>query len=109
MKEEKDLADLTLAQFAAGYRRGDWTSEEVTGAVLERIGKVEEEVKAFVVVDAEGARSAARAADGHRPEPGEGSLLHGAPLALKDNLCTRDLPDPPTTPPSSPACGAPGR
>jgi aspartyl-tRNA(Asn)/glutamyl-tRNA(Gln) amidotransferase subunit A len=92
MVEEKNLADLTLAEFAAGYRRGDWTSEEVTGAVLERIGKVEEGVKAFTAVDAEGARAAARAADSRPRSPGRGSLLHGAPLALKDNLCTLDLP-----------------
>jgi len=92
MKGEKDLADLTLAEFAAGYRRGEWTSEEVTDAVLERIGKVEEEVRAFTAVDAEGARAAARTADSRPRSPDKGSLLHGAPLALKDNLCTLDLP-----------------
>ena len=37
MTERKDLADLTLAEFAAGYRRGEWSSEEVTAAVLDRL------------------------------------------------------------------------
>jgi aspartyl-tRNA(Asn)/glutamyl-tRNA(Gln) amidotransferase subunit A len=83
------LADLTLRQFADGRRRGDFTSEEVARAVLERIDRVEPAVHAYLRVDAEAALEAARRADragGDRP------ALWGAPLALKDNLCTRGVP-----------------
>jgi aspartyl-tRNA(Asn)/glutamyl-tRNA(Gln) amidotransferase subunit A len=85
------LADLSLREFAAGYRRGDWTSEQVTAAVLERIAAVEGRVHAFVKVDAEGALAAARRADREAPPPAERPALWGAPLALKDNLCTRGM------------------
>jgi aspartyl-tRNA(Asn)/glutamyl-tRNA(Gln) amidotransferase subunit A len=88
---KKNLADLTIAEFADGYARGEWTSEEATGAVLDRIEKVEEKVHAFVCVDREGALEAARKADAGGPAAGEGPL-RGAPLAIKDNLCTTDLP-----------------
>ena len=56
----RDLSDLTIAGFAEGFRRGEWTSEAVTAAVLERIGRVEKTVHAYVTVDAEGALEAAR-------------------------------------------------
>ena len=65
-----DLADLTLRQFADGRRRGDFTSEEVTRAVLERIGRVEPTVHAYLRVDADAALAAARRADREAPPPG---------------------------------------
>ncbi len=87
-----DLADLTLREYAAGHRRGDWTSEEVTRAVLARIGRVEDRVHAYVRVDGEAAIDAARRADRDAPPPERRPPLWGAPLALKDNLCTRGVP-----------------
>ena len=87
-----DLADLTLREFADGHRRGDFTSEEATRAVLERIGRVEKTVRAYVRVDAEAALEAARRADREAPPPAERPPLWGAPIALKDNLCTRGVP-----------------
>ena len=86
-----DLADLTLRQFADGRRRGDFTSEEVTRAVLERIARVEPTVQAYLRVDAEAALEAARRADRAAPA-GDRPALRGAPIALKDNLCTRGVP-----------------
>jgi aspartyl-tRNA(Asn)/glutamyl-tRNA(Gln) amidotransferase subunit A len=86
------LADLSLREFAAGHRRGDWTSEEATRAVLERIARVEGRVHAFVRVDPEGALEAARRADREAPPPGERPPLWGAPVAIKDNMCTRGVP-----------------
>ena len=87
-----DLADLTLRQFADGHRRGDFTSEQVTLAVLERIARVEPTVHAYLRVDADGALAAARRADSEAPPPAQRPALWGAPLALKDNLCTRGVP-----------------
>jgi aspartyl-tRNA(Asn)/glutamyl-tRNA(Gln) amidotransferase subunit A len=89
MGREKDLTDLTLVEFAHGYRSGDWTSEEVTSAHLARIARVDPGVDAYVTVDGEAALEAAREADRSAPPPEERPLLWGAPLALKDNICTR--------------------
>jgi aspartyl-tRNA(Asn)/glutamyl-tRNA(Gln) amidotransferase subunit A len=88
---KQDLTDLTLVEFAEGYRRGDWTSEEVTKAHLDRIARVEPGVEAYVTVDGEGALEAAREADRSAPPAKERPLLWGAPLALKDNICTRSI------------------
>jgi aspartyl-tRNA(Asn)/glutamyl-tRNA(Gln) amidotransferase subunit A len=87
-----DLANLSLRAFADGLRRGDFTSEQVTRAALERIERVEPTVRAYLRVDAEGALEAARRADREAPDPGKRPPLWGAPLALKDNLCTRGVP-----------------
>ena len=86
-----DLAGLSLSRFAEGYRNGEWTSEEVTAAFLERIRTVDGQIRAFVTVDAEGAMEAARRADRDAPPPEERPPLWGAPLAVKDNFCTRRL------------------
>jgi len=85
-----DLADLSLRQFADGRRRGDFTAEEVTTAVLGRLARVEPAVHAYLRVDRESALEAARRAD--REAPARAPALWGAPLALKDNLCTRGVP-----------------
>jgi aspartyl-tRNA(Asn)/glutamyl-tRNA(Gln) amidotransferase subunit A len=86
-----NLADLTLRQFADGRLRGDFTAEEVTRAVLERIASVEPTVHAYLRVDPDAALAAARRADREAPPPGTAAALHGAPIALKDNLCTRGV------------------
>ncbi len=87
-----ELADLTLRRCADGYRRGDFSSEEVTRAVLGRIASVEPAVRAYLRVDAGAALAAARRADREAPAPDARPALWGAPLALKDNLCTRGVP-----------------
>jgi aspartyl-tRNA(Asn)/glutamyl-tRNA(Gln) amidotransferase subunit A len=87
-----DLADLGLRQFADGLRRGDFTSEQVTRAALERIGRLEPAVHAYLRVDGEGALEAARRADRGTGDLERRPALWGAPIALKDNLCTRGVP-----------------
>jgi aspartyl-tRNA(Asn)/glutamyl-tRNA(Gln) amidotransferase subunit A len=59
--------------------------------VLERIDTVEPTVRAFLSLDREGAIAQAEAADTARAA-GRGGPLCGLPLALKDVLCTTDLP-----------------
>jgi aspartyl-tRNA(Asn)/glutamyl-tRNA(Gln) amidotransferase subunit A len=64
------------------------SSEEVTRRFLERIAHYDPLLRAFITVDAEGALTQARAADGSRDERGP---LHGVPVAVKDNIATRGL------------------
>jgi aspartyl-tRNA(Asn)/glutamyl-tRNA(Gln) amidotransferase subunit A len=70
---------------------GDLTAVRLTEAVLERIDTVEPTVRAFLSLDREGAIAQAEAADTARAA-GRGGPLCGLPLALKDVLCTTDLP-----------------
>ncbi|MEX2644280.1 MAG: amidase [Acetobacterales bacterium] len=75
---------LGLAEVAGAIAARRLTSRAVTEACLERIGRLQPALNAFIAVDAEGALAAADDADralsnGHRPGP-----LHGVPLAHKD-------------------------
>jgi len=87
-----DLTRLTASDLAADLAAGRTTSVAVTRAHLDRIGEVDEQVHAFLHVDADGALAAAEAVD-RRREAGESlHALAGVPIAVKDVLTTRGLP-----------------
>ena len=79
--------DTVRAQ-ADGLARGEFSSLELADAALGRIG--DDPLNAFITVDAEGARSAARAADEQRAA-GTAGPLTGVPVAVKDIFCTEGL------------------
>jgi aspartyl-tRNA(Asn)/glutamyl-tRNA(Gln) amidotransferase subunit A len=86
-----DLAHLTAHELAAGYRRGDFTPEEVTRAHLDRIERLDGRVAAYLTVERHRALGAARAAtERHRAGQPIGPL-DGVPVALKDVLCTEGV------------------
>lgn len=82
-----DLTELTAAQTAAAIRRRRITSEEAVRAHLERIEAFEGTYDAFNTVLAERALARARALDRRRPR----GVLHGVPIAVKDNYWTRGV------------------
>ncbi|GAA1552120.1 amidase [Kribbella sancticallisti] len=79
-------------ELVEGYRGGDLSPVEATRAALEAIEKYDEQVNAFVLVDAEGALAAAKESEArwHTGEPlGPGD---GVPTSIKDALWTRGWP-----------------
>ncbi|MET0340412.1 MAG: amidase family protein [Polyangiales bacterium] len=92
MPDEDDLSYLTAAALGAQYARGALSPVEVVRATLARIARVDPRVNAFVVVDADGALEAARAAEARflRGEPL--GPLDGVPFSVKDLLDARGLP-----------------
>jgi aspartyl-tRNA(Asn)/glutamyl-tRNA(Gln) amidotransferase subunit A len=88
-----ELTRLTAAELAARIQRREVSSVEVTQAHLDRIAAVDDQVHAFLHVDAERALNAARAVDEEvaagRPPA---SPLAGVPLALKDVLTAEGMP-----------------
>src|SRR5215470_9679153 len=64
----------------------------MTDAHLARIGQVDDRVRAFLHVEADGAREAARAVDRRRAAGETLGPLAGVPLALKDVFTTLDMP-----------------
>lgn len=68
-------------------RAGDFTSVELTTALLGRIDALDPEVKAFITVTPERALERARAADDRRAR-GEDAPLLGIPMGIKDVLST---------------------
>ena len=86
-----ELHALTLHEAQQRLAAGDLTAVRLTEAVLERIDSVEPTVRAYLSLDREGAIAQAEAADAARAA-GRGGPLCGLPLALKDVLCTTNLP-----------------
>ena len=84
-----DLTSLTLAKARDRLRKKDITAVELTDA---HIGAVEaaRALNAFVKETPDHARDMARASDA-RLARGEGGLLEGIPLGIKDLFCTKGV------------------
>ena len=80
----------SIAALRAGLRAGEFSSEELTRAFLERIARLDPGLNAFVTVTGEQALEAARAAD-RRIAAGAAGALEGIPLAHKDIFCTQGV------------------
>ena len=78
---------MTLAQMARGLAAGEFSSEELVGHLLDRIGRLDGELNAFVTVTGDAALEAAQAADAARVA-GRAGPLAGLPIAHKDIFCT---------------------
>lgn len=84
-------ADLTIHEAAMLLDEGVLSSVALTEAVLERILTTDNAVRAYLTLTPETALEQAAQADVLRAS-GESLPLLGIPLALKDNLSTRDIP-----------------
>lgn len=85
-----DLADLTITEASAGLRAGDFTAVDLLDAVVRRAAVSESHLHAYLTLDREGARAAARAADAAIADRDPRPLL-GIPIALKDNMVTKGV------------------
>jgi aspartyl-tRNA(Asn)/glutamyl-tRNA(Gln) amidotransferase subunit A len=77
----------TLTGLAAGLAAGEFTSVELTQALLSRIEAHDGALNAFVTVTADAALAAAARADEARAA-GTGGPLNGLPIVHKDIFCT---------------------
>jgi len=68
------------------------SARELTQAVLDCIHRVDPEINAYITVNDEGALAQADAVDRKLAAGSTLGELAGIPVALKDLLCTRDLP-----------------
>jgi aspartyl-tRNA(Asn)/glutamyl-tRNA(Gln) amidotransferase subunit A len=86
-----DLLRLGAIDAAAAIRARDLSPVELVEAVLDAIARTQATINAFVTVDADGARAAARAAEAAvmRGEPI--GPLHGVPFSVKDLTSTKGL------------------
>ncbi len=78
-----DVLGLTLCAASAGLSKREFSSVELTQAVLDAIADKDRELGAYLSVDADYALRQAAAADAARSEGRDGDLL-GIPLAVKD-------------------------
>ena len=84
------LYEKTAGELVAGFEAGDFTSVEVTAALLDRIAASDDRLNALVTVTADQAMAAAEKADAARAAGG-GGPLNGVPLIHKDIFCTRGV------------------
>jgi aspartyl-tRNA(Asn)/glutamyl-tRNA(Gln) amidotransferase subunit A len=91
------LTDLSLLQAISGLRQGDFSSQELVQACLDRIHRVDPLLQAFLSLNPQRALAQAGAADrkvgSWRRNPREHlPILTGIPLAVKDVLCVEGFP-----------------
>ena len=84
------LFELGARRAADAIRNGEQTTEALAEALLARCAA--SPLNAFISLEAERLRAAARAADKRRQRGERLGPLHGVPLALKDNIDTADFP-----------------
>ena len=89
------LHEKTVSELAVGLEAGDFSSVEVTEALLERIQASDEKLNALITVTGEQALAAAEKADAARAA-GTVGALNGIPLIHKDIFCTRGVRTRPT-------------
>ena len=81
-----------IAEAGRRLRSGATTSVELTGIALDGIARVGERLNAFVLVDREGALSAAEAADALFRSGRDAGPLTGIPVGVKDIIHMAGLP-----------------
>jgi mandelamide amidase len=95
------LAELGAAEAAAAIRAGDISAQALADALLDRCTRAAS-LNAFISLDPDAVRAAARSADQQRQRGERLGPLHGVPIALKDNFDTADF----TTTAGTPALAA---
>ncbi len=84
------MLNATLAELAQALRTKRISAVELAKSALERIGRLNGALNAFITVDEAGALEDARRAD-ERLARGEGGPLTGIPIAHKDLFVTRRI------------------
>lgn len=84
------MFSLSLSEVSAGLAAHEFSSEELTQALLLRIAQLNPQLNAVVTLAEESALQAARAAD-QRRAGGESGTLLGVPILHKDLFCTQGL------------------
>lgn len=82
------LHKLTIHEAHELLQGKEISSEELTKALIDRIKSVDDKVKAYISIDEEGVLKASREVD---ERDNYENLLSGIPVAVKDNICTKDI------------------
>jgi indoleacetamide hydrolase len=91
------LVELGVREAAEALRTGTLTSEALTEALLARCTAASQ-LNAFISLEPDKVRAAARHADQRRQHGTPLGSLHGVPVALKDNIDTTEYPTTAGTP-----------
>lgn len=81
---------LTLAEISRALSAKEFSAEELTRTLLDRIARVDPQLNSFITVTETQAIEQAKIAD-QRRSAGETGVLLGAPIAHKDLFCTQGI------------------
>ncbi|MBR6403317.1 MAG: Asp-tRNA(Asn)/Glu-tRNA(Gln) amidotransferase subunit GatA [Eubacterium sp.] len=87
----QDILKLSAVQLGKKIAAGEITSEEATKAYLDKIGSVDNDINAYITVDAESAIREAQEADKKIVAGELTGPLAGVPVAIKDNMCIEGM------------------
>ncbi len=90
-KSTINLSELTIENIHTAYQNGDYNSQQLVQAYLERIEQYDKKTNAITFIHPE-ALSVAQQLDQEYQETGVLRPLHGIPLIVKDNINTKGLP-----------------
>lgn len=85
------LYSLTAAQMKDLLDKREVTSVEITKSVIENIERTDKDIQAYITYNFDQALLQAEAADAKRANGEKLGELAGIPVALKDNMCTKNL------------------
>lgn len=85
------LMDLHLKDLHNKLARKEISTVELVEASLDRIASTDEQIGAFLTLDEEGARKAAKQLDDLSQKDGERGSLFGLTVGIKDNIVTEGL------------------
>ena len=85
------MIDSSISEAGRRLRSGEVTALSLLKTALDTAGRTEAQLHAFLTLDTEGARQAAAQADADFADGIDLGPLHGIPVALKDNMCTRGV------------------
>lgn len=86
-----EASELTIAQIHQAYKSGDYTSEQLVQAYLDRIKTVNPQIHALSFLNPK-ALATARALDAEYKKTKVLRPLHGIPIIVKDNINTKGMP-----------------
>lgn len=86
-----DMYQLTAHEIRDMIKEKKISSKEATQSALDRIAQVEDKVESYVTVLADEALAQAEAVDKRIAAGEDAGPLAGVPMALKDNMCTKDI------------------
>lgn len=85
------LCDLSIDEVTEGIRNQHFSAEEYVSQTLERIAKIDVDIKAFVRVNTDDAIESARRIDNKIHKGEEVGYLAGITVGIKDNISTKGL------------------
>jgi aspartyl-tRNA(Asn)/glutamyl-tRNA(Gln) amidotransferase subunit A len=86
------MLKLTIKEAMGQLATGDLTSEMLVKSYLDNIEVRDKEVQAFLYLNGEAAIEKAKCIDAKRAAKTPVGALAGIPMAIKDNMCTVDMP-----------------